>query len=110
MAKETQKVLGLDLGTSSIGWTLLEGNPKLEKITAMGVRIFPEGMDRTRGEKSLNQDRREARSLRRQTYRRARRKQKLLHALQDIGLLPTDEAHRTAAPRGSLCPARPRAG
>ena len=83
-----QTILGLDLGTSSIGWALIEGDPAPKKIIDMGVRIFPEGVDRTKGEKSLNQDRRDARSLRRQGYRRVRRKQKLLHALQDAKLLP----------------------
>ncbi|MDH5670351.1 MAG: hypothetical protein OEY86_20310, partial [Nitrospira sp.] len=83
-----QTILGLDLGTSSIGWALIGGDPLPKEIIDMGVRIFPEGVDRTKGEKSLNQDRRDARSLRRQGYRRARRKQKLLHALQDARLLP----------------------
>ncbi|OOZ39136.1 hypothetical protein BOW53_12860 [Solemya pervernicosa gill symbiont] len=83
-----ETILGLDLGTSSIGWALIEGDPLPKKIVDMGVRIFPEGVDRTKGEKSLNQDRRDARSLRRQGCRRMRRKQKLLHALQDAKLLP----------------------
>lgn len=83
-----QTILGLDLGTSSIGWALIEENPTPKKIIDMGVRIFPEGVDRTKGEQSLNQDRRDARSLRRQGYRRVRRKQKLLNALQDAKLLP----------------------
>ncbi|GAB4196414.1 MAG: hypothetical protein Tsb002_29690 [Wenzhouxiangellaceae bacterium] len=87
-------ILGLDLGTSSVGWCLLSGDPKLNKIIDMGVRIFPEGMDRTRGEKSLNQDRRIARSLRRQTYRRARRKTRVLHSLIEAGLLPESESER----------------
>lgn len=85
--KSPAKILGLDLGTSSIGWWLLEGH----KTLGAGVRIFPEGMDRTRGEKSLNQDRRDARAIRRQTYRRVRRKSKLKHILQDFELLPPDQ-------------------
>ncbi len=85
-------ILGLDLGTSSIGWGLIRTQPAPRDVLAAGVRIFPEGMDRTRGEKSLNQDRRLSRSLRRQICRRARRKAKLLHALQEIGLLPADES------------------
>jgi CRISPR-associated endonuclease Csn1 len=86
-----RKTLGLDLGTSSIGWALVDLTPDSESVIAAGVRIFPEGMDRTRGEKSLNQDRRVARSLRRQTYRRARRKAKLLHILQNSHLLPESQ-------------------
>lgn len=88
MSQKQQTILGLDLGTSSIGWALIGGDPLPKTIIDMGVRIFPEGVDRTKGEKSLNQDRRDARSLRRQGYRRARRKLKLLHALQEAKLLP----------------------
>ena len=88
MDKTHLRILGLDLGTSSIGWCL--GEPA--KIVDMGVRIFPEGMDRSRGEKSLNQDRRLARSIRRQTCRRRRRKEKLKYRLIDFRLLPDDEA------------------
>ncbi len=86
-----QTILGLDLGTSSIGWALIACDPTPKTIIDMGVRIFPEGVDRAKGEKSLNQDRRDARSLRRQGYRRVRRKQKLLNALQDAELLPKQQ-------------------
>ena len=79
--------VGLDVGTSCIGWALVDSS----KVIGTGVRIFPEGMDRSRGEKSLNQDRRIARSIRRQTYRRQRRKDKLKYMLMDFGLLPVDE-------------------
>ncbi len=91
-------ILGLDLGTSSIGWAIIDIKQPTEQslnkllpeaLRCSGVRIFAEGMDRSKGEKSLNQDRSDARSLRRQGFRRVRRKQKLLHALQDAGLLPT---------------------
>lgn len=80
-------ILGLDLGTASVGWALIDES----KILDAGVHIFPEGMDRSRGEKSLNQDRRIARSSRRQTYRRARRKQKLRYLLVENSLLPQEE-------------------
>ena len=73
-----------DMGTSSIGGAVFKDG----QLVFTFVRIFPEGMDRTRGEKSLNQDRRIARSLRRQTYRRSRRKQHVLHCLQRMDLLP----------------------
>ncbi len=87
MVNENIQILGLDLGTSSIGWCLTEPT----NIIDAGVRIFPEGMDRSRGEKSLNQDRRIARSIRRQTYRRTRRKEKLKYLLIEFNLLPADE-------------------
>jgi len=83
-------VLGLDLGTSSIGWGLINLSDRSKPIVDSGVRIFPEGVDRTRGEKSLNQERRTARSLRRQTYRRVRRKRRLLQSLRGANLLPED--------------------
>ena len=37
------KILGLDLGTNSIGWALIDD--KLNKIIRMGSRIFPVGVD-----------------------------------------------------------------
>lgn len=95
VTQNTDTILGLDIGTSSIGWALIKGAKNPESIIDMGVRIFPEGVDRTRGEKSLNEDRRIARSLRRQGYRRQRRKTRLLNKLIEAGLLPADEAERT---------------
>ena len=46
--------LGLDIGSNSIGWALLDKGNK--KLTDIGVRVFPEGVDRdTKGlEKSKN--------------------------------------------------------
>jgi CRISPR-associated endonuclease Csn1 len=39
-----KKILGLDLGTNSIGWALAEvdDNKKTVRIIAMGSRIIPE--------------------------------------------------------------------
>ncbi|NCT18442.1 MAG: hypothetical protein GW771_09450, partial [Flavobacteriia bacterium] len=36
------KILGLDLGTNSIGWAVVDDNAN--KILGMGSRIFPEGV------------------------------------------------------------------
>jgi len=81
--------LGLDIGSRSIGWAIVEigENPT---IMDMGVRVFPEGVDRdTQGlEKSKNATRREARGARRTHQRRTDRKRRLVRALRDIGLLP----------------------
>ncbi len=83
---KAKKILALDLGTSSVGGAVvIDGKPK-----DCFVRIFPEGMDRSRGEKSLKQDRRNARSIRRQGYRRVRRKRNLEQELIAAGLLPED--------------------
>ena len=53
--------LGLDLGTNSIGWALLD--TEKHKVIDAGVRIFQEGVDRdTKGaEVSKNETRRNAR-------------------------------------------------
>lgn len=81
--------LGLDIGSRSIGWALVE-NENSERIVAMGVRVFPEGVDRdTKGmEKSKNATRREARGARRMHQRRSDRKRRLAGTLRRAGLLP----------------------
>ena len=96
--------LGLDVGTNSIGWCLLDlASPKepqtdslkLEPcaIRAMGVRIFPDGRD-SRGEGSLAAERRKARSQRRRRDRLLYRKKRLMQALIRHGLMPTNVKDR----------------
>jgi CRISPR-associated endonuclease Csn1 len=83
--------LGLDIGSKSIGWALVD-NAEDPRIIDMGVRVFPEGVDRdTKGlEKSKNATRREARSARRTHQRRTNRKRCLVSILRSAGLLPHD--------------------
>ncbi len=85
------RTLGLDIGSKSIGWALVETEDSA-RIVAMGVRVFPEGVDRdTKGlEKSKNASRREARSARRTHQRRTERKKRLVRTLRAVGLLPRD--------------------
>ncbi|MGD9647855.1 MAG: type II CRISPR RNA-guided endonuclease Cas9 [Pirellulales bacterium] len=94
--------LGLDLGSNSIGWALVDEDE--QKLVATGVRIFPEGVDRdSKGaELSKNATRRLARGARRQTARRARRKRRLRDLLRRSGLLPGDCEQTTAL--DGLCP------
>jgi len=84
--------LGLDIGSNSIGWALLkkEGKPSIKDI---GVRVFPEGVDRdTKGaEISKNENRRNARSSRRMHQRLSYRKSKLVKILREKGLLPQED-------------------
>ncbi len=82
--------LGLDIGTTSVGWALVNDVPvEGEENVIAGVRIFPEGVEREKGlEKPSNQDRREKRGMRRQHERKARRKRKLGSTLLRAGLLP----------------------
>ncbi len=83
--------LGLDIGTTSVGWALVNDVPMEGDTNVIaGVRIFPEGVDREKAgtEKPKNQDRREKRGMRRQHERKARRKRKLGAILLRAGLLP----------------------
>ncbi|MCH8558761.1 MAG: hypothetical protein LAT84_13115 [Balneolia bacterium] len=68
-------ILGLDLGTNSIGWALVNDSEK--KIIDSGVRIFQEGVtDLGKGQKesSRNSMRTAARSIRKQHFRKRVRK------------------------------------
>lgn len=81
-------ILGLDLGTSSIGWSLIDEDK--QNIVNMGVRIFDEGVNRDQfgTESSKNAQRREARLSRRARERRMMRMNKLFKILQESSLLP----------------------
>ncbi|MCW0481724.1 type II CRISPR RNA-guided endonuclease Cas9 [Gaoshiqia sediminis] len=93
------RILGLDLGTNSIGWAVIDATMKDRKIEGYnsivdsGVRIFPEGVEPTtigQGDKeqSKNATRREHRQMRRQFYRKKLRKIKLLEALIQLKMCP----------------------
>ncbi len=89
-----KKILGLDLGTNSIGWALVDtnenGNPC--KIEGMGSRIIPMGADKQDYEKGLgiskNATRREKRAARRNNKRYKLRRNKLFFILNELGMLP----------------------
>ncbi len=81
------KILGLDLGTNSIGWALVDTNKAV--IKGIGVRIFPMGVNLEKGhEVSKNATRREKRQTRRQTFRRKKRKRYIASVLQNQGMFP----------------------
>lgn len=83
------KTLGLDLGTNSIGWALVDISKN--KILGMGSRVFPEGVNELgQGEKELskNASRTSARGTRRQFFRRRLRKIYLLKILAKHSLCP----------------------
>lgn len=81
-------VLGIDVGTSSLGWVLLD--PEKEEVIGSGTRIFKEGVKRDgRGkESSLSEQRREARQKRRQYFRKRMRRNKLIQTLWEQNLFP----------------------
>ncbi len=78
--------LGLDIGTNSIGWCLIEDDATIVDI---GARIFSDGRDPQSGA-SLAVDRREARSARRRRDRYIGRRSAFLEALVAHGLMPAD--------------------
>lgn len=87
--------LGLDLGTNSIGWALLDfdDNQQPRELIACGSRIFQEAVEAKTGTPK-NHARRAARVARKLVARRKQRRSKLLNLLVRHGLLPQDEAER----------------
>ena len=84
-----KRILGLDLGSNSIGWALLEGNSagKPTEFIDLGSRIFNKAVeDKTPTPK--NQKRRNSRLARRVVQRRARRRHRMLNYLISLNLLP----------------------
>lgn len=86
--------LGLDIGTTSIGWWLYTttGQGALARITGVidgGVRIFSDGRD-PKSKASLAVDRRAARAMRRRRDRYLRRRATLMKVLAKAGLMPDD--------------------
>lgn len=82
-------ILGLDLGTNSIGWAIIDD--VLNKIIAIGSHIFPMGVVNVgdgEGELSKNATRTNARGVRRQIYRRRMRKDLLLQLLAQNNMCP----------------------
>lgn len=86
----SKKILGLDLGTNSIGWALVDDEQK--KILGMGSRIIPMGTDKQDYEKGVgitkNADRRTKRTIRKMNKRYKLRRNKLLYVLHELGILP----------------------
>ena len=90
------KILGLDIGTTSIGSTLIEydDNRQHGRILFMGCRIFPEARD-PKGLEPTNQRRRQQRLARRQQRRRKQRRRALNEQLANSAC-----CHPTKAPNG----------
>jgi len=85
-----KKVLGLDLGSNSIGWALMgETNGEVNQIIDLGSRIFNKAVEE-KIPTPKNQKRRNMRLGRRILQRRARRKQKMIHYLISLDLLPQE--------------------
>ena len=89
-----KRVLGLDLGTNSLGWAILDvpdDDTETGAVIGMGSRVFPEGAEES-GSKAATKcaERRQKRSMRRQIARRSQRRVVLRQQFTDLGLLPSD--------------------
>lgn len=98
-----KNILGLDLGTNSIGWSVVgaeqreDAPDELKGIVGAGVRIIP--MDASQlgdfesGKSvSATHDRTKARGIRRLYQRRALRRERLLRVLRVMDFLPAHYA------------------
>jgi CRISPR subtype II RNA-guided endonuclease Cas9/Csn1 len=87
-------ILGLDLGTNSIGWALVEHDfeNKQGEILGMGSRIIPMGAELSKFEQgqaqTKNAKRRTDRGMRKLNKRYKQRRNKLIYVLQQLGMLP----------------------
>lgn len=89
----SKKILGLDLGSNSLGWALMrEKNEEVGSIIDLGSRIFNKAVEE-RDPIPKNQKRRDMRLGRRVLQRRARRKQKMINYLISLDLLPSELAN-----------------
>lgn len=94
MNKDNGLILGLDIGSDSIGWGLIEidENRCPSHIVDAGVRIFQAGMDgdiASGKAESRCANRRNKRMIRKQLARRKRRMRKLKNFLQKNNFLPS---------------------
>ncbi|MBF2707734.1 type II CRISPR RNA-guided endonuclease Cas9 [Flavobacterium soyangense] len=83
------KILGLDLGTNSIGWAIVEKNSGDFSLVDKGVRIFSEGVKSEKGiESSRAAERTAFRSARKIKFRRKLRKYETLKVLSENNMCP----------------------
>ena len=102
--------LGLDLGTNSIGWCLLDLDERGDPVSIFktGVRIFNDERD-PKSLGSLKATRREARSARRRRDRFIQCQKFLINELVRLGLMPQDKDQRQALAFKDPYPIRKRA-
>ena len=82
--------IGLDIGVTSVGWSLLETTNDNVKIIDTGVRMFSDVAEEDTGKLS-NEKRRAKRSARRMISRRKNRKIALVKLLNKYGILESNE-------------------
>lgn len=82
-----KRILGIDLGTNSLGWGIIEN----QKIADCGVLVFDQGIPLVKGIESANSpaaERTAFRAARRLKYRRRLRKYHTLKILIENGMCP----------------------
>ena len=90
-----KKTLGLDLGTNSLGWAILDD--LTGDILDKGVVVFPEGIDATNDTLETPAAIRRAKRMgRRMKFRRKMRKWVVLQLLIENGMCPMTEEERLA--------------
>lgn len=96
--------LGLDLGTNSIGWAVVDITTlDRPELLDAGVRLFPDGRMPAKGGpvgEPLAVERRNARAARRQRDRRKRRQKLVLNLLDRSGYVPISREARREWLRG----------
>ena len=85
-----ERILGIDTGTNSLGWAIVDKDENGYKLVSKGANIFTEGVKIEKGiESSKAAERTEHRSVRKHYWRRKIRKIRLLNTLIDNNLCPS---------------------
>lgn len=83
------RILGIDTGTNSLGWAIVDKVEGVYNLIDKGTNIFSEGVKIEKGiESSKAADRTERRSVRKHYWRRKIRKIRLLTILMKYNLCP----------------------
>ncbi len=98
-----KKILGLDLGSTSIGWAYLSEDGERSEILRMGVRLIPYTGDEqdefSKGRAiSLNKQRTLARTARKTNQRYKLRKKALTEELSSLGMMPGEGLMKAVDP------------
>ena len=84
-----ERILGIDTGTNSLGWAIVDKEDSAYHLVAKGANIFSEGVKIEKGiESSKAAERTEHRSVRKHYWRRKIRKIRLLTILSENNLCP----------------------
>lgn len=84
-----EKILGIDTGTNSLGWAIIEKDDNGTRLMMKGTNIFTQGVKIEKGiESSKAAERTQYRSARKHYWRRKLRKIGLLNILVDYRLCP----------------------